>query len=145
MAGEPIVAFVDSRDENVIAEFFRHEPGVTAVWLFGSQAHGTARPDSDVDLGVLYADGRRPDDPIRWYRTLFGRLSALGAGEPDLVLLNDADPVLRRQVIERGRPLLVIDEDHAREFRVRSWMEYLDLAPIRERIQAARRVAVGDR
>jgi predicted nucleotidyltransferase len=31
-------------------------PGVRAVFLFGSQAEGTAGPDSDVDLGV-FVDG----------------------------------------------------------------------------------------
>lgn len=28
---------------------------VRAIYLFGSRAEGTARPDSDLDLGVLYA------------------------------------------------------------------------------------------
>lgn len=28
-------------------------PGVRAVFLFGSQAEGTAGPDSDIDLGVF--------------------------------------------------------------------------------------------
>ena len=29
-------------------------PEVRAVYIFGSQSRGVARPDSDVDLGVLY-------------------------------------------------------------------------------------------
>ena len=32
-----------------------HHPEIRAIYLFGSQATGTARPDSDVDVGVLYA------------------------------------------------------------------------------------------
>ena len=28
---------------------------IRALYLFGSQSNGTGRPDSDVDLGVLYA------------------------------------------------------------------------------------------
>lgn len=32
----------------------RH-PEIRALYLFGSQVTGTARPDSDVDVGVLYA------------------------------------------------------------------------------------------
>ena len=28
--------------------------GVVAVYLFGSTARGTAKPDSDVDVAVLY-------------------------------------------------------------------------------------------
>ena len=29
-------------------------PAIRAIYLFGSQATGAARPDSDVDVGVLY-------------------------------------------------------------------------------------------
>jgi predicted nucleotidyltransferase len=32
-----------------------------AIWLFGSRAHGNARPDSDFDLLVVLPDGR-PED-----------------------------------------------------------------------------------
>ncbi|WP_372492089.1 nucleotidyltransferase domain-containing protein [Kineosporia corallincola] len=35
-------------------------PGVEAVTLGGSRAQGTARPDSDWDLGVYYQDGFDP-------------------------------------------------------------------------------------
>jgi len=34
-----------------VAELY---PEVRAVYIFGSQSRGVARPDSDVDLGVLY-------------------------------------------------------------------------------------------
>jgi predicted nucleotidyltransferase len=30
--------------------------GIAAAWLFGSVARGTARPDSDVDIGILYQE-----------------------------------------------------------------------------------------
>ncbi len=55
------------------------------------------------------------------------------AVERSLVRLFEADPVLRRQVLERGRPIYVRDARRLTEFRVRSWMEYLDLQPYRER------------
>ena len=35
-------------------------PGVEAVTLGGSRAQGTARPDSDWDLGIYYCDGFDP-------------------------------------------------------------------------------------
>jgi hypothetical protein len=37
-------------------------PGVEAIALGGSRAQGTARPDSDWDLGVYYRDGFDPAD-----------------------------------------------------------------------------------
>ncbi len=122
-------------------QFFAVENDVAAVWLFGSQAQGRARPDSDIDLGVLYADERAPQDVVSWHRQMYSRLAALGIGEVDLTLLDRADPVLRRQVFEHGRPLLVRDPARAIEFRVRSWAEYLDLAPYRDRVLAAKQAA----
>ena len=36
-------------------------PGVRAVFLFGSQAEGTAGPDSDIDLGVFIEGAEKWD------------------------------------------------------------------------------------
>jgi predicted nucleotidyltransferase len=38
------------------------KPEVAAVWLFGSRAKGTERPDSDVDLGVVLMPGEPGHD-----------------------------------------------------------------------------------
>lgn len=39
-----------------IARKIGEQPGVVQVWLFGSYATGSAGPDSDVDLLVVYED-----------------------------------------------------------------------------------------
>ena len=58
-------------------------PGVVAVALGGSRATGSARPDSDWDLGVYYRAGERPLDPndVRALGYL-GEVSELGAWGP---------------------------------------------------------------
>ena len=40
-------------------------PTLYTVVLFGSQADGTARPNSDLDLAILY-DGAALREPARW-------------------------------------------------------------------------------
>ena len=52
----PLRAMVEEQAEH-LAEI----GGVEAVWLGGSHARGRARPDSDVDLALLYSD-RAPLD-----------------------------------------------------------------------------------
>ena len=37
-----------------LAEVAVAQPDIQALYVFGSQANGTARPDSDVDVGILY-------------------------------------------------------------------------------------------
>lgn len=52
--------------EQTLREFFARAPhGAAAVYLFGSQARGTARDRSDVDVGVLFEEDppRVLDDP----------------------------------------------------------------------------------
>jgi hypothetical protein len=46
-------------------------PEITAVYVFGSQAAGSARADSDVDLGVLYAN-RQPLETTLALEEAFG-------------------------------------------------------------------------
>ena len=36
-------------------------PGIAAVVLGGSWARGTARPDSDLDIGLYYSEQSRPE------------------------------------------------------------------------------------
>lgn len=48
------------RDVLHLVDALTETPGVVAVVLGGSYARGTARPDSDVDLGIYYA----PDAPF---------------------------------------------------------------------------------
>ena len=45
-----------------LVALFGTEPGVQAVWIFGSRARGDERPDSDVDVAVL-AEGAGAEDP----------------------------------------------------------------------------------
>lgn len=101
--------------------------GVRLLVLFGSAARGHARPGSDVDLGVLVdGDGR---DPWEVVEAVAG---AVGAGsEPDIVVLDEADPLLLYEVAVDGRPLFETEPGTFEAFRVRAIGRYLDTAWIR--------------
>jgi predicted nucleotidyltransferase len=102
--------------------------GIAAAYLFGSMARGTARPDSDVDVGILYSK----DPP----KTLLGMGFILEAdlesalGLPvQLVVLNYAPVDLIVRVLRDGK--LLVDRDRSRRirFEVQSRNEYWDLEP----------------
>lgn len=76
-------------------------PGLMAVYVFGSQANGTATESSDVDLAVLVAG--YADPLVLW--NLASDLSGVFHKEVDLVDLRLASTVMQHQIITKGTRL----------------------------------------
>jgi predicted nucleotidyltransferase len=78
-------------------EFLSTWPGVHRIWLFGSAAKGR-RLDwrSDIDLAV---EGLPESERYRAWSELDSRLEV----PVDLVLLEKADPALRKEILTWGR------------------------------------------
>jgi predicted nucleotidyltransferase len=113
--------------------------GVRLIYAFGSSARG-APGARDVDVAVLLA--RRPTwDEERMLR------AAVAAAEPraDLVVLNDAPPALRREVLAGGRCLLARSEAERAELEILSLARDLDFQPMRRVQDAYMRARVGER
>lgn len=80
-------------------------PGVQAVYGFGSQTDGSARPGSDLDLAVLAA---MPLDAVARWDAQEALAAALGI-DVDLVDLRSASTVMRAEVLRTGRVILDLD------------------------------------
>lgn len=95
-----------------LRDFFARDPrGAVAVYLFGSEARGTARASSDVDVGVLLeAEPPRTLEGLRF--DLQDDLQAFLRRTVDLVVINRAPPDLVHRVLRDG--VLVLDRDRAR-------------------------------
>ncbi len=122
---------------SVLADFFSQRPEVSAAYLFGSQAKGTATEDSDVDVAVLL-------DPAFDLETHFAyRLEQMVALESacrrpvDVVILNRASLVLRNQVLKYG--LRVYEKDHRQRitFETQSRLAYYDFKPTLDMLREA--------
>lgn len=106
------------------------EPAIAYAILFGSSAHGTSRPDSDVDIALELTAGA-PRDVV----TLGGLAARLesAAGRPiDLVLLDEAAAPLAYRIFRDGRVL--VERDHARLTvrKARALLDYLDFKPVEQ-------------
>jgi predicted nucleotidyltransferase len=115
--------------ERIIANYFQQKPGIAAVYLFGSVAKGTARGDSDVDVGVLY----RVAPPL----TLFGQpfadeadLAEQLARPVQVIVMNRAPADLVHRILRDGILVLEPDKSARIAFEVRSRNEYFDLLPM---------------
>jgi predicted nucleotidyltransferase len=102
--------------------------GLAAAYLFGSVARGTARPDSDLDVGVLFSN----DPPVGLDGLAFhleAELEQLLRQPVQIVVLNRAPVDLSQRVLRDGK--LLLDHDHARRvrFEVRTRQEFWDLEP----------------
>lgn len=94
---EPIMLTADDIDRftTVLDRWF----GLDALWLYGSEAEGTARADSDVDLAALF---RRPPQGLEIFDAR-AELEELLCREIDLVDLDQAPPILAIQILKHGR------------------------------------------
>ncbi len=107
----------------------RHADAVDSVWLFGSAARGETGPLSDFDVAFLFSENRSPQERWELALTISGQLSQLGGPEIDVVILNEAPPLLKDRVLRYGRLLFCSNDERRIEFEARSLMEYLDFEP----------------
>lgn len=113
--------------EHTIAQHFGGAE-VTAVYLFGSQARGTAGAHSDVDLGVLYPS--TPPSTLEAQPFLDEADLAEQLGLPvQIIVMNTAPVDLVHRILADGRLLVEHDRSHRIRFEVRARNEYFDLLP----------------
>ena len=106
--------------------------GIAAAYLFGSVARGTAKPGSDVDVGILYSE--EPPQTLNGLGLeLQGDLEELLELPVQVVVLNRAPVDLVIRVFRDGK--LLVDRDRSKRvrFEVRSRNEFWDLEPILRR------------
>lgn len=90
--------------------------------LYGSLVSGALREDSDVDLAVMYPSALDADRLIR----LVGEVSAVFGRDADLLDLRRAGPIIKMQVLQFGRPVIVNDQDAFERFRMYTPSAYFD-------------------
>ncbi len=122
-----------------LEDFFRkHSEGLTAVYLYGSRARGTAGPKSDVDLGVLFEEappsvlGGPPD-------LLADQLERDLRLPVELVALNKAPADLVHRVLRDGVLVLEAHRSARIRFEVARRREYLDLLPVLQEYRRPRK------
>lgn len=105
---------------------------IQAAYLFGSAVTGRTRKDSDVDVALLLSPKSVRLKDLG-YRLKVSRelANAIGRAAIDLVILNDASPVLAHQVISKGKLVFERSRSARVNYQVRAVNLYLDTEPMR--------------
>ncbi|MBI4956466.1 MAG: nucleotidyltransferase domain-containing protein [Myxococcales bacterium] len=102
----------------VLAPVFDRHVVVAAAWVFGSVARGRARPDSDLDIGVVFRDrhgSRRDREPT--LAELACEIAAIsGFEEVDAVDLEAQGPIFCLEVLRHGTALHEADRARRVDF-----------------------------
>jgi predicted nucleotidyltransferase len=117
--------------DRAIARCLKPHKEVAAAYVFGSVATGRARPDSDIDIGVLLARRLPARRALSYRLALAADLgAALRRSEIDVVVLNDASPLLAQRVLSRGRLVFERSASAQVRFQVQTARRYADVVPI---------------
>lgn len=112
-----------------IINFLEKEKKVKFAYLFGSQASSRTGPLSDMDIAV-YLD-RTVKPGIYRLRLMEALSKVIGRNDLDLIVLNEASPLLKHEVIKYGR--ILKDASPLRtSFEIETIQEFLDTAHLRQ-------------
>ena len=113
----------------LIQEFQRTHGCISLAYLFGSQADGRSRPDSDVDVAVLLQDGADAVMDLELADYLSGALRK----PVDVVVLNQASPILQHEVIRGGMRIFEVSPMPRRLYELSAFREYVDAVFFQEK------------
>jgi len=117
----------------ILVSYLQSRPEVQAGYLFGSIVSGRTRPDSDVDIAVLVADRAIRRDSFQYRLNMITDLMDLLKREDvDLVLLNQAPPLLAHRVLSKGQLFFERSAAARVRFQVQTVNRYLDTQPMRD-------------
>jgi predicted nucleotidyltransferase len=114
-------------------------PGLSAIYLYGSQAGGSVHPESDVDLALLL-----PPDfkvPISTLAELSGDLESLAGCPVEISVLDRRRSIVHcKEVVTRGRLIYSADRAAVEAFEMQTLSEYAqfceDRLPVVEEYRA---------
>jgi predicted nucleotidyltransferase len=109
--------------------------GVDAVYLFGSHAAGRAHAESDIDIAVLLNRSvyRTAEERFTVRLAIIAHLGERLGASVDIVILNDAPPLLGRAIVTDGRAAVVYDAERDHAYRRDIQLRAADLEPFIQR------------
>lgn len=104
-------------------------PTIDAAYFFGSRAAGKASTSSDYDIAILFNPQHIPN--FEQQLELRSQLEEALGTDVDLLILNNAPPIISMQAINKGRLILDVDELRRAFFIATLYSQYSELKEMR--------------
>ena len=123
-----------------LREFLEAREEVLEAYLFGSAAGGSAQAHSDIDVALYLREPRPSASAFGYVADLTAALMhALRSNRVDIVVLNDAPPLLYHRVLRDGVRILTRDLRATTTREGQALSRYCDFLPQLEKIDAVHR------
>lgn len=113
-----------------LIDILQENSGIAAALLFGSQASENANQESDIDIALLYNAQCVPDglELLQYKQDLSDQMEQ----DVDIVVLNEASPIIAMQTIKHGVPLFLRDKKAYDKFEIKLITDYADIKYLRD-------------
>jgi len=118
----------------ILPQLLRAFPAIEILYLFGSQASGSAVRGSDIDVGVVVEEGVLRHDPLLDLKVALFLEDRL-AEAVDVVILNRSSVILQHEVVRTGKRLYEASAQQRRSYELANFKAYTDVRHYQRRRQ----------
>ncbi len=118
--------------KKILIDYFKTRPEIIVSYIFGSYSRNNINPLSDIDIAVLLDENLIQNDSLEYRSRLIADvMSVLKTNLIDVVILNQAGPLLTNRIIRDGIIIKNNDDSKRVRFEVRALQKYIDTKPLR--------------
>lgn len=117
------------REKEKIKAYFEQHPQVMVVYLFGSQCQKGVKRPRDIDLAILLKEEISLRQLLRFKLEVSRRIEVANV---DIVVLDNASPLLKYEIVSSGEVILVKDEQAQWEFESEVYLHFFDTHYLRK-------------
>ena len=117
------------KNQELLIDYFKKHSEIEVAYIFGSVAQGKSSPLSDIDIAILVDNQKIDENAYRYgYKAeiLSDLIKLLKTNDIDLVILNEANTLLKHRVLYSGKILHSKNENKRIAFQTTTISKYND-------------------
>jgi predicted nucleotidyltransferase len=115
--------------KEILKQYFQNHPEIEVAYIFGSTAQGKINVLSDIDIAIIL-DSQEVNEKLYRYgykaEILTDLIKLLKTNNVDLVILNEANSLLRHRVLYFGNLIYSKNEKKRIQFQIDTINKYND-------------------